>query len=355
MSSSSSNNTLVDINSLQEAETRCRPFVHRTPLLEKSNMAQISGFKRIFWKAEIFQRSSTFKYRGAVNAVVKLAEQTPNVPLQLISHTSGNWGEALARAVEQARQALRRNDISAHIVIPKTKQNAKKINAIRRRGAAVHEVSSPAEREIVARKLLALYPDAHFIDQFQNSDVVSGHGVVGLELVEQLMNKMPDVLVVPMGGAALLAGVATAVRGAVQMSNGQLKPPLIIGAEAAAHGVAAESFQKGSIVVSEKANTQTSEALTDGLISHLSDSVFALIQKGVDGIVTVSDADIRQATLTLLDRLKIVVEPAAAVAAAVALFQRARLQAMFPGRPLDTCAVILSEGNLNLQFLQSHL
>lgn len=354
----------VDINSIQEAMTRISPYIHRTPLLRKSNMEQISGFKKLLFKAESFQRTSSFKYRGALSAVLLLAEQQQG-SLQLVTHSSGNFGEAVSRAVADTRKILATGDgsaansITAHIALPTTEANRKKEASIRRYGAIVH-ACTPQTREATAQRLLtALGPSASFIDQYQSPLVVNGYATIGLELLDQLssINKvMPDVIIVPMGGAALLAGVSAAIKQG--LPKGAKKVPLIIGAEPASHSIAAACFAAKSLSAAAGAvpDRAISAALTDGLLTHLNPTVWALIRDHTDGIVSVSDEQIRAATLLCLERLKIVVEPSAAIAAAVALFHRGTLQSRFPSRQFDTAVVVLSEGNLHVEaFISSRL
>ena len=349
----------VTFGHIRAAKARIEPFVHRTPLLIKTTLSQSSGFDRLFFKCEAMQRTGSFKIRGATNAVMEALEgkqialaggaaAAAAAPLMhFVTHSSGNHGSALARAARAAKCV-------AHVVVPRTAPTPK-VDAMRGNGAdIVFCEPNQAAREAACARVLASLPGSQLVHPYDDPRVIAGQGTLGIELVEQyvefvrddknrhesdtMMPQLPDVVIVPVGGGGLLSGVSTAVRHFC-------RDALIIGAEPAAADDAERSFRSGRV---EKNASAPPRTIADGLMTNLSDRTLGIILANVDGIFTVTEDEISRAMTLILQRLKVVIEPSAAVGAAVALFHRDRIAAQFPGRNLRTAVVVLCGGNVDI-------
>ncbi len=310
---------LVDLDSLRDAARRIDGIAVRTPLLE-------SPWPELWLKPETLQPMGAFKIRGAVTAISRLgaAERARGI----LAHSSGNHAQAVA-------YAARRLGIDAHIVIPDNAP-ARKIEATRGYGATVELVplterfSRPVELQALTGKAM--------IPPFDSLDVIAGQGTIGLEIAADA----PDVAVVlvPVSGGGLIAGTAAAV--AALLPNA-----VVIGVEPELAGDAAESFRTG--VRQEWSPHDTARTMADGLrtfsVGHLT---WPHIQAWVHDIITVTEAEIAEATRRLLIDGRLLAEPSGAVSAAAFFFHRHQLP---PGR---TVAVI-SGGNIDPAVLRSLL
>ncbi|MGH8218159.1 MAG: pyridoxal-phosphate dependent enzyme [Steroidobacteraceae bacterium] len=304
---------------IREAHARIRPFIHRTPILTSASLDGLAA-ARLFFKCENFQRIGAFKARGAHNAIFSLTEA--QAARGVVTHSSGNHGAAVALAA-------RNRGIPAYVVIPRTAAEVKKA-AVARLGAAVTLCEPTLEsREAEARRLIA-ETGASFVHPYDDLRVIAGQGTSAIEILEDQPEL--DVLICPVGGGGQLAGIAVAAKG--------LRPGIVIaGAEPAQADDASRSFRAGRIMPAGDPQT-----IADGLRSSLGESSFALIRAHVDEILTASEEAIIEAMRLVFERLKIVIEPSAAVALAV-LLDRA---SPFRGRRIG---VILSGGNVDLDRL----
>jgi len=308
--------TLEDV---RKAHARIRPFIHRTPIMTSASLDELAG-ARLFFKCENFQRIGAFKARGAHNAVFSLTDA--EAARGVVTHSSGNHGAAVALAA-------RNRGIPAYVVIPRNAAEVKKAS-VARLGAAVTLCEPTLEsREAEARRLIA-ETGALFVHPYDDLRVIAGQGTSALEMLEDQPEL--EALVCPVGGGGQLAGIAVAAKG--------LRPGvLIVGAEPAQADDASRSFRAGRIVPA--GNPQT---IADGLRSSLGESSFALIRAHVDEILTASEEAIIDAMRLVFERLKIVIEPSAAVALAVVLDRASPLR----GRRVG---VVLSGGNVDLERL----
>jgi len=309
--------TFADV---QEAAARLRGRVHRTPVLRSSTFDRLCGGE--FWfKCENFQRAGAFKARGAFNAVFSLPDEAARAGI--VTHSSGNHGAAVALAA-------RERGVRADIVIPEGTVAIKRV-AIERYGATIH-VCEPtlAAREARASALLQ-ERGGTLVHPFDDVRVIAGQGTAALELMEEVGRL--DAVLAPVSGGGLLSGTALAAAG---MGTGIA----VFGAEPAAADDAARSFRAGHLI--DQGNGFT---IADGLRATLSERTFALIQRHVTGIATVSEAEIVSAMRLAWDVLKLVIEPSCAVPLAVLLSGREpRLQ----GRRVG---IIISGGNVDLDRL----
>jgi len=308
----------IDLDRIRAAHERIRPFIHRTPVLTSASLDEATGAK-LFFKCENFQKIGAFKARGATNAVFSLDEQTAK--RGVATHSSGNHGTALARAAK-----LRK--IPAHIVMPKNSAKVK-IRAVERYGAHVIfcEPNDQA-REAACADVIAK-TGATLIHSFENEDVIAGQGTAAIELLE---DADVDLVICPIGGGGLLAGNAVAAK--------SIKPAIkVIAAEPANADDAAQSFRAKKRIVTEKKFT-----IADGLRTNIGETTFPIIQRCVDGVVTVSEGSIVSAMRTIWQTMKIIIEPSAAVPYAAIVENKIDISNKRVG-------IILTGGNVDLDAL----
>lgn len=274
----------------------------------------------VFCKCENLQRVGAFKIRGATNAVMCLDDG--QIARGVATHSSGNHGAALSLAASH-------RGAPAYIVMPETASRVK-IDAVEAYGGRIVYCSSdPANRREVLDGVID-DTGACLVHPFDDYRVIAGQGSVGLELVEQVPEL--DTVLVPVGGGGLISGVALAAR--------QAQPGIrVIGVEPEAVDDAWRSFHAGRIVPVPPA-----PSIADGLLTTVGDKTFEIISRQVDDIVTVAESEIVDAMRFVWTRMKIVIEPSAAVPMAALLAGRVNGAG---GR----VGVILSGGNVDLDRL----
>jgi threonine dehydratase len=297
------------------AAARLGPHVVRTPVMRSDAFDARTG-RRVFFKCENLQTGGAFKYRGAMNVLLQLdPRRTPLV----VTHSSGNHGNALALAA-------RARGMRAIVVIPRDAARSK-IAAIEAAGARVElcEPGLPARERRLA-EVLAGEP-GELVHPFDDERIIAGQGTAALELLAEV--PALDVVSAPVGGGGLIGGTALAAKG---MSRGVR----VIGAEPEQADDAFRSFSTG-----ERCAVNAPRTIADGLRGSIGARNFELLRSHVDGVVTVSEAQIVDAMRVLLQDLKLLIEPSSAVAVAAALAGRL-------GDPGQRIGVILSGGNIDL-------
>jgi threonine dehydratase len=308
-----------DLAAIREAAARIRPYVHRTPVLTCQALDDLAQ-ARLFFKCENFQKAGAFKARGAANAVWSL--DASEARKGVATHSSGNHAAALALAA-------RRRGIPAYIVMPETAPAPKQAAVAGYGGKIILCAPTLAAREEAARRVLA-ETGAVLVHPYNDHRVMAGQGTAALELLEEVLDL--EAVVAPVGGGGLLAGTALAATG--------LRPGItVVGAEPQAADDAWQSLQEGRIVPSLPPLT-----IADGLTTSLGELTFPVLRERVEKIVTVAEEAIVSAMRLVWERMKIVVEPSAAVAVAAVLDPTAGLT----GRRVG---VILSGGNVDLDKL----
>jgi threonine dehydratase len=309
----------LDLDSIHAAHERIRAYIHRTPVLTSSRLDGASGAS-LFFKCENFQTIGAFKARGATNAVFSLDDATAR--RGVATHSSGNHGAAVARAAK-----LR--GIPAHIVMPSNSAKVK-IRAVESYGAQI-VLCEPTEdaREVACAEAIKK-TGATLIHSFENEHVIAGQGTAAIELLEDVPDL--DVVMCPVGGGGLLSGTAVAAK--------SMRPEIkVIAVEPANADDAAQSFRAGRRLVTEKKFT-----IADGLRTNVGAPNFAIIQRYVDDIVTVSEEAIVVSMRTIWETMKIIVEPSAAVPSAAILERVIDVN----GRRVG---IILTGGNVDLDAL----
>jgi len=305
-----------DYSAVLQARERVAPYIHRTPVLTSTVIDQALGAHLAF-KCENFQKVGAFKARGAHNAVFSLDEA--EAKKGVVTHSSGNHGAALALAAKT-------RGIPCWVVVPENAL-ASKVASIRRYGATV--VLCPpnqAGREAAAARVQA-ETGARMVHPYNDAAVIAGQGTAALELLDQVEGL--QAVVTPVGGGGLLSGTLLAVKGrnpAIEVYAG----------EPAGADDAARSLAAGQLLPQTGPNT-----VADGLRSSLGDLTFAIIQRDVTAILTVTEPQILTAMRELWEVLKIVVEPSSAVAYAAVKFNAPRFQGKRVG-------VVLTGGNVDL-------
>lgn len=307
--------TLADV---RQAAERIAPYISRTPLMSSASLDAAAGGSLLF-KCENFQHAGAFKARGAANAVFSLDAET--AATGVATHSSGNHGAALARAA-----ALR--GIPCHVVVPEGANPVKRA-AIARYGATVIDCPPSMQGREEALADVANRTRAQVVHPYNDVAVMAGQGTVALELLDEAT---PDVLLVPLGGGGLISGCATVAKAVSPETR-------VIGVEPAGAADALASFNAGEV----RAVSQP-ETIADGLRATIGAMNLAIIRERVDDIVTVTDAEIVAAMRFIWERLKIVVEPSAAVGLAAVLNGAVGLR----GR---RAAIILTGGNADLDKL----
>jgi threonine dehydratase len=309
----------VDLNCIRAAHERIRAYIHHTPVLTSSRLDMASGAS-LFFKCENFQKIGAFKARGATNAVFSLDDATAHQGVA--THSSGNHGAAVARAAK-----LR--GILSHIVMPSNSAKVK-VRAVESYGAQIVFCEPTEEAREAACVDVIKKTGATLIHSFENEDVMAGQGTAAVELLEDIADL--DLVMCPVGGGGLLSGTAVAAK--------SMRPKIkTIAAEPANVDDAAQSFRAGRLIQTEKKFT-----IADGLRTNVGAPNFALIQRYVDDIVTVSEEAIISAMRTIWETMKIIVEASAAVPYAAIVERKIDITGKRVG-------IILTGGNVDLDAL----
>ncbi len=310
---------IPQINHLQEAHKRIKPFVHRTPVLTSHYLNSLLGCE-VFFKCENFQKVGAFKFRGATNALLSLPpEQLRN---GVATHSSGNHAQALALAAKLL-------GTKATIIMPNNSPNVKK-NAVAGYGADIILCEPTLEsREQTLRQFVSK-SGAIFVHPYDNFNIICGQGTAAIELIEEVGSL--DTVVAPVGGGGLLSGTSIATKSLLPNSK-------VFGAEPLGADDAARSLRSGVRVESIIANT-----VADGLRTTLSELTFSIIKQNVQDIITVDDQAIISAMKLIWERMKIIVEPSSATALAAVAAEKEKFAGCRVG-------IILSGGNVDLDNL----
>lgn len=310
--------TLSDVRA---ARQRIAGHAHVTPVLTSRTLDGWAG-RQLFFKCENLQRVGAFKFRGAMNAVAALA---PEVAARgVVTHSSGNHAQALALAA-------RIRGIPAHIVMPSDAPAVKQA-AVAGYGARIVLCEPNLEaRETTAAAVVA-ETGGELIHPYDNPHVIAGQGTIALELLDQVPGL--DAVITPVGGGGLLSGIALALREAAPAVR-------VFAGEPAMADDAWRSKQAGRLILQTDPRT-----VADGLKTSLGELTWPVVRDCVEAIHTVDEDRIIQTTRDVWERLKIVIEPSAAVPVAAAL---SPAFIALPG--LERVAIVLSGGNVDLTHL----
>ena len=310
---------MISMELLRDARCVLSPVINLTPMIPAKGFVPDCRF---YLKADCLQKTGAFKLRGAYYKLSTLTDEEK--ARGVIACSAGNHAQGVAFAARDM-------GIPATICIP-AGAPLSKIEATRSYGANVVLVPGVYDDAHAEAVRLRDEQGLTFIHPFDDERVMAGQGTIGLEIAEQLPDV--DAVLVPMGGGGLIAGVASALR--------QLKPACrIIGVQAAGAASMADSLRAGHILTLPEVHT-----VADGIqVKTPGEKTFAICREAVDEVVTVGEAEIASAILTVLERQKLMVEGAGAVGVAAAMYGELDLRG-------KTVCALLSGGNLDVTMLE---
>jgi threonine dehydratase len=308
---------------VKAARGRIASLVHRTPMLRSTSLGRELGGIELHLKAELFQRTGSFKPRGVANKLLSLSDEEKARGLITISR--GNHAQALAYAATAI--GVPSTVVMAADAVPA------KINATRAYGGEVvltdGDIWALCQTLMDERGLTLVHP-------FDDDAVMAGQGTIGLELLEDVPE--PDTVIVPVGGGGLIAGIAVAVKAARPDTR-------VVGVEAEASDAMAQALNAGVSV--QIGNRKT---IADGINApYAGERCLAIIERLVDEVVSVSEEEIVAGLRLLIERSKLAAEPAAATPLAALLAGRVRT------RQGEVVVCVVSGGNLDLGTLTAVL
>ena len=307
------------LDDIQVARRRIAPFIHRTPVMTCSALDAMAG-ARLYFKCENLQKTGSFKIRGATNAILQLS--ATEAGRGVVTPSSGNHAAAVARAAAA-------RGIAAHIVMPRNAP-AVKVKAVEGYGGVITFCEPTIEAREAATKRLLEETGGVLVHPYNDRRIIAGQGTAALELLEDVPEL--DVLLVPVSGGGLLSGNAIA-------ATGTRSSVRVIGCEPANADDAYRSVKAKRIQKNE-----TTDTIADGLRAQLCDLTFGIIRERVDEIVRVTEEEIVAAMRLVWERMKLVIEPSAAVALAPAIARSIKADGKRVG-------VLLSGGNVELSSL----
>lgn len=289
--------TMVELSDILEARESIGGKLHRTPMLSSNALGKETGTD-LYFKAEFFQKTGSFKPRGAFNTLRHLTEEQK--ARGVITLSSGNHAQALAYAASLL-------GTPATVVMPATTPHYK-VQAAQAYGAevilhgTVKDITAKCEEVREARGLTLVHP-------FDDPLIIAGQGTVGLEVLEDVPE--PDFVFVSIGGGGLMAGVATALK--------SLLPSVkVVGVEPEGAPTMYRSLQAGAPV-----HLETIDTIAEGLAApYVGQTNLEHVQRYVDDVVLVSDDEMLDALRMILERCKVLTEPAGAAAYAALQFRK---------------------------------
>lgn len=306
----------------EAAYEQVAPHIHQTPLLTSRILSERTGFD-IRLKAEIFQRTGSYKIRGPLNKFTHLTDEERR--RGVVCSSAGNHAQGVALAA-------RIHGIHAVVVMAEN-ATPSKVAATRGYGAevvlhgSIWDEANEKARELVRERGLT------YIHPFDDLQLIAGQGTLGLEILRDWPEV--DVIVVPIGGGGLISGVSMAAR--------SVKPSLrIVGVESSGAPAMHDSIERGSVVTLDRV-----DCVIDGLrVKRVGDTTFEVVRRYVDEIVTLPDDRIFDGMLWIMSHTKLVVEGAAAAPVA------ALLEGLIHAPSGTKVACVLSGGNVNLDQLR---
>lgn len=308
---------MIGLEEVQAAQRLIAGRLHRTPLVSSTKIGEMLGVP-LFFKVECWQKTGSFKVRGVLNKLATLSQAERQAGL--VAASAGNHAQALAWAAAA-------ENLACTVVMPETAPAAK-IAATQAYGAKISFQPTFFTLFSHAQELAAEHGYT-FVPPFDDPAIVAGQGTIGLEILEDLPEAAT--VVVAIGGGGLIAGVALAIK--------SLRPDVrVIGVEPTGAAKMWQSRQQGRAMRLESVQT-----IADGLAAPFAGELpFAIVQKYVDDLVLVSDDEIRQAMVLILERTKILAEPAGAASLAALLSGKIDLA------PKSPVVAIISGGNVDV-------
>jgi threonine dehydratase len=313
---------LLELGDIDRARVRINGRVHVTPTISSTTLSDELGV-RLHLKAELFQKTGSFKPRGVFNKLLSL--DRADLSRGLVSLSAGNHAAALAYGATAV-------GAKATIVMPATAMQSK-LEATRRYGGEVVQTEGNLLDACLA---LQQERDLTLVHPFDDLAIMAGQGTVGLELLEQVPSV--DVVVVPVGGGGLISGIAAAVKP-------QRSSVRVVGVEPEGADAMSRSVEQGAPVHLERIDT-----IADGLAPPFAgEHTFAHVQHLVDEMVRVTDEDILDALRLLVERCKLTAEPSGAAGMAALISGKVALPAG------STVVCVISGGNVGTKLLKQLL
>jgi len=304
---------------IESARNKIRRAILRTPMIYSDTFSRLTG-KEVFLKLENLQKTGSFKIRGAY---YKLSQFTPSMKSRgVVAASAGNHAQGVALASSLL-------GIHSTLVMPEGVSLAKQMATQAYGGEVVLSGQNTDEALHYAKRLTE--GGKFFIHPFDDEQVIAGQGTIGLEILEEVPGV--EAIIVPMGGGGLVSGIATIVK--------KRKPNVkVIGVQSSQVPSAYYSLKRKRIV-----EVKAKPTLADGIaIQRVGEITFPMIQKGVDEIVTVEEAEIASAILMLMERKRIVAEGAGATPLAALLSKRLKTR-------LKKIVLVISGGNIDFHLL----
>lgn len=311
----------IPLQEFERAAQRLKGVLHHTELDLSATFSAMTG-GNIYLKYENSQKTGSFKIRGASNKIAALVERGETGAV--VASSAGNHAQGVAYAAH-------RFGIPATIVMPKTAPIAK-AKATEGYGANVVLAGDCYDDAYAKACEICEQEHATFLHPYNDPEVIAGQGTLGLEILGDLPTA--DIVIVPAGGGGLLAGVAACIK--------QINPRVqVIGVQAEGADAIAQSFHSHSYVQTDSVAT-----IADGIaVKAPGDITVPLIQKYADDVVTVSDLEISEAVLLLMERCKQIVEPSGAAPVAAVLKGKVDVKG-------KNVVCLLSGGNIDVSFIQ---
>ena len=312
---------MLSYDRIVRAGNEIKGKIHRTPLFHSTTFSNMFSCD-VYFKMENFQKTGSFKSRGAMEKFSTLtADQKKN---GVITASAGNHAQGVAFAASYY-------GVDAKIVMPETTPPAK-VNAVQSYGGTVILKGNSYDEAHEYAVQVSVDEKREFIEAYNDEDVIAGQGTIGLEILEDVK---PDIVIVPIGGGGLISGISFAIKS----KNKDIK---IIGVESEKANAMELSIKEGKIVP-----YTSNDTIADGIaVKYPGNITFELVKKYVDGVVTVSDENIAYALFKLLEREKVLVEPSGAAGLA-ALFEN---KIDVKGKKV---VIVLSGGNVNFLLLSN--
>ena len=313
---------MVSADSIRAAYPGVRAQVHHTPLFVNRSLTERCHLEpnALHLKMENFQRTGSFKIRGALHRLSLLTETEKAAGV--VAASAGNHAQGVALAAQIV-------GVKSIVFMPEFASIAK-IQATRRYGAEVILEGRNFDEAVGAAKAQAAKTGAVYVSAYDDDGIITGQGTLGVEILEDCPDL--DTILICVGGGGLFSGVATVIRAARPNAK-------IIGVQASGAPSAVESWKAGKLLPRGEVNT-----IADGIaIKAPSPRTFRYIQQYADDMVTVEDSDIARAMLLMLERAKVVVEPSGAVCIAALLAGKVK--------PQGKTVLTISGGNVDTRFL----
>ena len=310
---------MIELSEIRKARSRIKPFIHRTPVLTSSSLNNVID-SELYFKCENFQKSGSFKIRGAANTVLQLNSQ--ELEKGVVTASSGNHGAALSMVVS-------RLGITPIVVMPNNTPKVKVDNVKRNGGKVVWCEPNQVSREKILDDIIK-QSNSILVHPYNDKRIIEGQGTVALEFLEQC----PDLetIISPVSGGGLLSGTICSVKNL----NKTIK---IYGAEPKEADDTFRSIKSGTIQVNRSTNT-----ICDGLRAQIGTITFPIIKDNVEGILIIEEQDVIDSMRLIWETMKIIVEPSCAITLAAIL----KNKRIFQGKKVG---LIISGGNVDLKNL----